>query len=398
MRFVPSFSLLYNQFMKNILSHRKSIFYILVALLTLGLLFTNFIEAVPGINQSPSSQHFLQGEVTDIIEEGTMTVTNRENIFQEVRISFTEDGQQKEVTLTHGGDRIITPEQTLREGQKVVLSSNPNAAQENVRYHIWDQYRLPNLLILTAGFFILVLLISGKKGLGSILGLGFSFLVIIKFIVPLIMAGQDPLLISIAGSLLILSVSIYLAHGLTEQTSVAVVSTFLSLIVTGLLSVIFVRLAHLSGLGSEDAYSLQVRFNESINFQGLLLGGIIIGALGVLDDVTTAQSATVYELARTDKRLEFKELVRKGMNVGREHITSLVNTLVLAYAGASIGVFIYILLGVQTGDTPLWVILNSETLIEEVVRTLAGSVGLILAVPITTILAAFLSKYSIKLT
>ena len=210
------------------------------------------------------------------------------------------------------------------------------------------------------------------------------------------MAGQDPLLISIIGSLIILSVGIYLAHRLNEQTTVAVVSTFFSLILTGVLAVLFVKFTHLSGLGSEEAYDLQFRFTETINFQGLLLGGIIIGALGVLDDVTTAQSATIYELSRTDNRLTFSTLVKKGMNVGREHITSLVNTLVLAYAGASIGVFIYILLGLQNGTTPLWVILNSEVLVEEIIRTLAGSIGLILAVPITTLLASFLSTYSVK--
>lgn len=384
--------------MAKLLRYKQLFFYAVVALLSVFLIVTDFSSAVPTSQQNTtSSQIYLQGKVRAIESEGMTMVNGRKNIVQEVAIIFEENNEQKEIQLTHGGTRTITEEQKLEVGQEVVIAKD-KAAQDSSTYIIWDQYRLQNVYIIVGVFFLLIFLVTGKRGFGAILGLIFSFLVIIKFIVPLIMGGHDPLLISIVGSLIILSVSIYLAHGLTEQTSVAVLSTFLSLCLTGALAVIFVKFVHLSGLGSEDAYTLQFRFTESINFQGLLLGGIIIGALGVLDDVTTTQSATIYELARTDKRLNFRTLVQKGMRVGREHITSLVNTLVLAYAGASIGIFIYILLGLQNNGTPLWVILNSEILVEELVRTLAGSIGLIMAVPITTIIAAFLTKFSIKVT
>jgi uncharacterized membrane protein len=191
--------------------------------------------------------------------------------------------------------------------------------------------------------------------------------------------------------------TIYLAHGVSQQTTIAIISTFVSLIITIVISILFVDLIKLSGTGSEDIYSLVQGFKGTINFQGLLLGGIIIGTLGVLDDVTTTQTTTMYTLAEANPAYTVSTLFKHGMKIGREHITSLVNTLVLAYAGASIGVFIYLFLGMKQGTAPLWVMLNSEFIVEEIVRTLSGSIGLVLAVPITTLLASFFAKYSVKI-
>jgi uncharacterized membrane protein len=153
----------------------------------------------------------------------------------------------------------------------------------------------------------------------------------------------------------------------------------------------------LSGMGTEDAYNLLLGSSKAINLHGLLLGGIIIGALGVLDDTTTTQSTTIAELSEANPSYSMKELFNKGMVIGREHIASLVNTLVLAYAGAAMGIFIFIILTLQTKSQPWWVIFNSEVIAEEVVRTLAGSLGLILAVPITTLIASFFAKNEIKI-
>lgn len=377
--------------------NRKSVFYLFVLGLSLMFLLLDFTSSLPAPLANVPSQKYYQGTVQQILKEGTKKIHTSENPYQEVTVIFRDKKEQNEVTLIHGGERMITKDQLLTKGQKVILATS-QTVEGKTQYVIWDQYRLPQVAGIIAAFFFVVFFITGKKSLGSLFGLGFSLLVIVKGIIPLIMLGYDPLIVSIGGSLIILSVGIYLAHGLTEETTLAVIATFLSLILTGILAVLFVKIAHLTGVGSEDASALQIRFSDTINFQGLLLGGIIIGALGVLDDVTTAQTTTVYELSRTDERLPVRTLITKGMRVGREHITSLVNTLVLAYAGASIGVFIYILLGLQQGNVPLWVILNSEFLVEEVVRTLAGSLGLVLAVPISTVLAAVISKYSIKIT
>ena len=153
------------------------------------------------------------------------------------------------------------------------------------------------------------------------------------------------------------------------------------------LSSLFVKLTFLNGLGSEDAASLRFGATGNIDFRGLLLGGILIGALGVLDDVTTGLSASVFELNKANPTLKFGALFASGLSIGKEHISSLVNTLVLAYAGSALPIFLMITLNVN--KSPLWLILNDQLIIEEVVRTLAGSIGLVAAVPLTTLFATF---------
>ena len=212
--------------------------------------------------------------------------------------------------------------------------------------------------------------------------------VIIKFIVPQILAGRDPLLVSVIGSVFILVTTIYLAHGFSKQTTAAVISTALTLVLTGILSVAFVNMTHLTGVASEEALSLQFGPTASINFKGLLLGGMIIGFLGVLDDVTTGMAATVFELKKVNSKLKPRELISSSLNVGREHVSSLVNTLVLAYAGASLPLFLFIVLNPQ--KYPPWYIINSEFVAEEIVRTLVGSIGLLCAVPITALIATWM--------
>lgn len=188
--------------------------------------------------------------------------------------------------------------------------------------------------------------------------------------------------------------TMYLAHGFSRKTTLSILSTFISLCITGILAVVSVQLAHLTGLGTEDANALKFGPTGSINPKGLLLGGIIIGTLGVLDDVTTGLTASIYELTKVDKKLPFRSLFRSGLEVGKEHIVSLVNTLVLAYAGAALPVFLILVL--NPNHVPLWVILNSELIMEEVVRTIAGSIGLVSAVPITAFLASkFHKRFSV---
>src|SRR6185369_14653384 len=284
-----------------------------------------------------------------------------------------------------GKGTTIRESQKVRVGEKVVIlkTVTPTGAV----YQIVDQYRLDSLLPLIIFFFVLILILSRLKGLGSIAGLFVSLLVITQFIVPQILAGRDALVVSIFGSFFIMITTIYLAHGFSRKTHVAVVATCIALIVTGFLGYFFVDFVHLSGLGNDDTFSLQFGQTANINFKGLLLGGIIIGALGVLDDITTGLSATIEELKLANPSYTFLHLVRSGFRVGSEHIASLVNTLVLAYAGVALPLFLFIILNPL--HQPLWAILNSEMIVEEIVRTLAGSIGLILAVPITTVLSAW---------
>lgn len=364
--------------------------------LTVSIQKSNAQETTPATVQAPVMQEYVKAKVIKIEKEGKTQTGNTTSSFQTVSVRILEGSEKnKEVTAENGGMFTLTEEKKVHLGDTIILT-RLQAPDKKITYRIADTYRLPQILIIVLGFFILVSIIAGKKGIGAILGMLISLAIIVYFIVPQILQGNNPLFISIVGCIAILGLTIFLSHGFSRPTLVALSSTVISLMLSGIFAVLFVGFSRLSGLGSEDIYSLQQGFAGTINFQGLLLGGILIGALGVLDDVTTTQSATVFALFETDHKLTFPKLFQKGMKVGKDHIASVVNTLVLAYAGASIGVFIFLMLAMQQNVQPLWVILNSEVITEEIIRTLAGSMGLVLAVPITTAMAAFFAKYAIK--
>jgi uncharacterized membrane protein len=330
---------------------------------------------------------FYRGVVLEVLEEQQTDTGQGDSITQRLKVKFsTGDLKDQEKELINDGVFTINGGKPLEAGQKILIYKTSASGEE--QFYVADTYRIPSLLTMLIAFFVLAIALSRWKGLASILGLGISILVIVKFIVPQIIDGKDPLLISLAGALIIAFVSIYLAHGLNRRTTVALVSTLITLGLAAGMAILFVRTGHLFGMGSEEAfYVQQLGILADLNLQGLLLGGIILGALGVLDDITTAQTATVYELKRANPSLSVTELFKRGLIVGREHINSLVNTLFLAYAGASLPLFLFFTVGGST--QPIWVTLNSEFIAEEVVRTLVGSMALMLAVPITTFLAAY---------
>ena len=335
-----------------------------------------------GSEQLVIQESFAKGEVLEILGErqDDIGLNGTQPIFQTVKVRYLEgDRKGEEVEIDYG---VLSEEQKLSVGQTVVIV-DPNTGTN--RSYIFDSYRLPKLYLLLGVFLALGIIFAGWRGLSSIFGLGVSVLVLALFVVPQIIAGHNPLLISFLGALVIGTVSIYLAHGFSRRTTVAVVSTLISIIIAIGLAVFSVWFLKLTGSGSEEAYYLQSAPITNINIKGLLLGGIIIGALGVLDDITTAQAAAVDEIWKANPKLTRRELFRRSMSVGREHITSLVNTLALAYVGASLPA----LLLFTVYQRPFWVVANTETIIEEVVRTLVGSIALMVAVPITTLLAAY---------
>jgi uncharacterized membrane protein len=203
-------------------------------------------------------------------------------------------------------------------------------------------------------------------------------------VIPGILSGYSPLWISIWGSLAILTTTIYVAHGINYKATIALAGTALSLLLTGLLAVGCISFFRLSGLANEDASTLAILSQGRIDASGLLLGSIIIGGLGVLADVTVGQASSVFELREANVRLSMEELFRRGMNVGRDHAAATVNTLVLAYAGASLPLLIIL----STQSEAFSSLLNREFMATEIVRTLVASIGILAAVPITTGLAA----------
>lgn len=335
---------------------------------------------------TPPKEELFRAKVEEIVEEGTRDVGGYQNLFQKVKVKVL-DGEERDSVheIEHGGAFRINDQQKVKAGETIVLLKYTPPGSE-AQYHIVDKYRLDVLYAALFVFFVLIFIFSRWRGVGSFLGLMLSFVIIIKYMVPQIVEGSDPLRASIISALVIMVTTIYLAHGFSKQTTVALFGTAISLVLTGILSVLLVNLTNLSGLGSDDAYSLRLGPAGNVNFQGLLLAGMIIGVLGVLDDVTTSLSASVFEIAKANPKQKFKDLVSSGLRVGREHVSSLVNTLVLAYAGASLPVLLFIV--INPSNIPLWTIVNSELITEEIVRMLAGSIGILMAVPITVILAA----------
>ena len=275
---------------------------------------------------------------------------------------------------------------TLDQGDGVVLNfveDLPPGAPESVRYSFADYQRTTPLIVLAVLFAVAVVLLGRLQGVRALLGLALSLAVLLGFILPALVQGRSPLAVALAGSAAIAFVALYLAHGVNERTTVALLGTFASLALTGALGVAFLAATRVTGLADEQAVTL-LAFAPSLDFQGLLLAGVIIGSLGVLDDVTVTQVSATWELHLADPTRPVRDLYRSAVRIGRDHIASTVNTLVLAYAAAALP----LLLILSQSGRSLGSVLTSETVAVELVRTLVGSIGLVASVPITTALAA----------
>ncbi len=297
-------------------------------------------------------------------------------VLVDVTAEITETGET--VTFTMSDDTG----DTFSAGQRVKLQEIEDASGSKT-YLVSDFRRDRPLLLLTAMFVLTVIAFGRWQGGRAILGLAITFLIIIGFIVRAILDGRDPVVVALVGSVVVMIVTLYLSHGYSRKTTAAVVGTAVALLFTGALSVLFVNLANLTGFTSEEARLANLEVG-GLSLSGLLLAGIIIGGLGVLDDVTMSQSSTVFELYRANPSATFADLLRGALNVGRDHIAATVNTLFLAYAGASLPLLILFV----TGSDSLGTVVTSEIVAVEVVRTLVGSIGLIAAVPLTSALAA----------
>ncbi len=243
------------------------------------------------------------------------------------------------------------------------------------------------LAFLTIAFALLVILFGRRRGALSLIGLAMSLLVVVKFIVPAILEGKPPLVVALVGAMAVMFATIPLTHGVGIKTVAAMLGATAALLLTATLAVLFVKVAHITGLSSEEVTLLRSASAGKLSPEGLILAGIVIGALGVLDDVTVSQASTVLALRRANPAQRLGELYRGAIDVGRDHLGATVNTLVLAYAGAALPV----LLIFSTQGTGFSSAINRENVAEEVVATLVGSIGLIAALPLTTLLAALLA-------
>jgi uncharacterized membrane protein len=298
-----------------------------------------------------------------------------------------DDGKKSGFTVGDlGRDLALEPGDRIRVFRNQVPPDAQIGGVPVDRYSLADFERRRPLLLLTLGFAALVIATGRFRGLRALLGLGISLLVVVEFIVPAILEGSGPVEVALVGALAIMLATLALSHGVGPKTLAALLGTATSLLLTAGLASAFTELAYVTGFASDEAIVVRAAAGD-ISIRGLLLAGIVVGALGVLDDVTVSQASTVLALRSANPTLHFRELFGMAQRVGRDHVSATVNTLVRADVGASLPV----LLIFSSSDLGVGEALSTELVAKEVVGTLVGSIGLIAAVPLTTALSALLA-------
>ena len=325
-------------------------------------------------------QETVKAVVREVVsaEERDIMGTNTSTTVQTLRVEIL-DGQKAGEVVTFDNDLVI-----LSVGDTIFV--NRLQSIDGSEYYMFkDVERRPQLLYLTLVMVSLVLLFAGWQGARALLSLGISIGAIIFLLVPALLAGYSPALSSLVIAGLILLVSFYLTHGLRPHVTIALVGTFGAVLVTCLLSAFSVSWLTLTGFSTDAAVYLNFSTGGQLDIAGLLLGSIIIGLLGVLDDVSITQASVVQELRGANQALGARELYRRAIRVGRDHVGSLVNTLALAYVGAALPLVLLF----ARSDASFLTSINQEVIAVEIVRIVIGSIGLVLAVPFTTAIAAW---------
>ena len=355
---------------------------LILCLLTVG--------AGPSEAPPEHQEELLEGTVTAIISEEEIIPEGGEQkqLLQEFDVLVARGSLRGQTIRVRSGLYASAILQRYVVGDDLVIRATTNV-QGVTSYTVVDYVRRGPLLGLAIIFMVITALVGHRQGLLSLAGMALSFAVILLYVLPQILDGADPVRTAILASLVIIPATYLLSHGVTVKTGVAMVGTLIALLITGLLARYYIDATRLTGFASEEAGFLQAYSPGQINIRGLILAGIIIGITGVLDDVTISQAAVIQQLKLANPSLSSWQLYRQAMSIGRDHIASMVNTLVLVYAGAALP----LLLLFVDRSRPMLEVLNYEILVEEIVRTLVGSIGLIIAVPITTALAAWVSRY-----
>ncbi len=335
---------------------------------------------------------FFRAEVLEVLEERKVEFSEgEERLQQNLKLLGLEgDYAGEEVVFEGIADFELLDDRVYGVGDKVLVVATRDA-QGGEHFYITDYVRT-NYLWLLGGIFVLVILFTAKwKGLRSLISLGISLAIVVGFIVPKIVSGSNPVIVTLLGSFAALLIIVYVTEGWKPRSHLAVSSIFLSLLLTLFLSWSFIKLAYLTGITGEETDLILGGLATDMNFQGLLLAGIVIGSLGFLGDMVISQVATTEEIHSTNNYLTKSKLFKKAYRVGASHISSMVNTLFLAYAGASLPLLIIF----SNPQSPFgsWIhIINTEAIATEIVRTLCGSIGLVLAVPLATGLAVWYYK------
>jgi uncharacterized membrane protein len=358
----------------------------ITSLIAVFFILFPIISCAQNSPEAETNEEIFKARIIEIIEqENIVREDGSISIRQKIKLTGLEGAWKDKEIIFDGTELDVLSANEYETGDNVMVSYNLDF-EGNPDFYVIGFYRTNSIFWLAFLFALAVIIIGRLKGFRALIVLILTFIIILKFIIPEILSGGNPLLISIIGAIFILLLAVYITEGFKKTSTIAIFSITISLIITGLLSVFFSELTNLTGFASEDAAFLVGLAGSAINIKGLLLAGIIIGALGVLDDVTISQIALVNELKISNPKKTKLQIYRQAMKVGISHLSSMVNTLFLAYAGASLPLLILF----SIKQPPLLTfdqVINNEMITTEIVRTLTGSIGLVLAIPIATFLA-----------
>jgi len=361
---------------------------IFLVLFFFSIVFPATVAAQGESDASPAGDRIFKAEVIKIIEEKNIEREDGSTALQQNLLlrGLEKEWQNKEFEFFGISDLDMMSANTYQAGDRVMVSEVMSVDGET-DYYVESLVRSGCLFWLALIFCFVIIAIGKKKGVKSLISLVVSFFIIIKFIIPEIIKGASPLTAGVIGALVILAVIIYLTEGWNKKSHIAVVSVFFSLLITFFLSWIFTHFTRLTGLAQEEAVFLLGANNGSIDFRGLLLTGILIGTIGVLDDVIVSQVESVRQIRKANPNLTTGQVFKSAYEVGNTHLGAIVNTLFLTYAGASLPLLLLFYMN-PSGAVSFTQVINHETIATEIVRTLVGSIGVALSMPISTFLAA----------
>lgn len=329
------------------------------------------------------SQEVWKGEILEQKEVDCGMITQGQEIkcfsYDIEILSGEHEGEIVETMPTW----INNEEDLFEEGSKVYVSKTQDLEGDEV-WTVESYSREGSLLFLGLIFVVVIVLVTGLRGVTSTVGLLISFFTLYLFAIPRMNMGANFLLISLATLFVLLCASTFVTYGLNIKSLIAFVSTFLGILIIASIGYIVVSSLNISGSGEEASAMLFDTTAGAVKLSSVFLFSILVGALGVLDDVTVGQASSMMELYETDRSLTAKELFKKSMNIGKDHISSMVNTLFIAYAGSSFS--LVMLLSANNPD--FRILINTGFIVEEIVRTLVASIGLVLIVPLTSFLAS----------
>ena len=356
-----------------------------------GITLASPYAAAPGVTfDTGKIQRVVTGSCMDALPQGQDGTETAPQQGSECTFAFTDPDRggnpvkvviNPDVAKSHGvkaGDNIRYLNLSKAQGAE---------AQGTPAYVFVDFVRTLPIIFLAVLYAAVVIAVARWRGLRALIGLVGAYGVLVSFMLPGLVEGKPPLLLALVGSTVIMIGVLYFAHGFSARTSTALLGTMFGLAITALLAAWATDAANLAGVGSHDSATL-ANISGNISISGIILCGLIISGLGVLNDVTITQSSAVWELWELAPETSARQLFTSAMRIGRDHIASTVYTIAFAYAGAALPVLILVMLY----ERPLGDALTSAELSEEVIRTLVGSVGLVLAIPVTTLIAVLVVK------